>query len=53
MTGDFSQVTTLDLMFAGTLQDDGTGKVIRAPGTTHVTGTVTNGDGMYVVDVML
>lgn len=27
--------------------------VVRAPGSTHVTGTATSGDGMYMVDVAI
>jgi hypothetical protein len=54
MTGDIVGETTLNVTFSGTLQDDGTGKVIRAPGTTTVTGTATSGsDGLYQIDVTL
>lgn len=53
MTGDIEGEAELDLTFSGTLQDDGTGKVIRVPGTTTVTGTATSGDGTYVVDLTI
>ncbi|MBA3540412.1 MAG: hypothetical protein H0T79_12435 [Deltaproteobacteria bacterium] len=52
MDGDIIGETTLNLTFAGTLQDSG-GMVIRAPGTTTVTGTVTSGEGTYNVDLTL
>lgn len=53
MTGDVEGTATLNLSFTGKLMDAGGGKVVRVPGMTHVTGTVTSGDGTYVVDVML
>lgn len=55
LSGDLDSDVTLDLSFAGNLADGGNGTTIRAPGTTHVTGTATvdNGDGLYMVDVML
>lgn len=52
MTGDIIGDATLNLTFAGTLQASGAG-VIRAPGTTAVTGTVTSGDGVYNVVITL
>lgn len=52
MTGDIVGDATLNLTFAGTLQAQGTG-VIRAPGTTTVTGTATSGDGVYDVSITL
>ncbi|MGN6105660.1 MAG: hypothetical protein ACTHU0_11190 [Kofleriaceae bacterium] len=53
MSGLLEGEALLNLTISGAIQDDGTGKVIRAPGTTHVTGTATSGDGTYTVDVML
>lgn len=52
MTGDIVGDATLDLTFAGMLQAQGAG-VIRAPGTTTVTGTATSGDGVYNVSLTL
>jgi hypothetical protein len=49
MSGDLDGSVTLNLMFSGRLQDDGTGKVIRVPGSTTVTGSATSGDGVYEV----
>lgn len=51
MTGDLEGSVTLDLSFAGEIEDDGTGKVRRKAGTTQVTGTATTGDDTYDVDV--
>jgi hypothetical protein len=51
--GDIAGDATVDLTFEGTIQDDGTGKVVRTPGATHVTGTVTSGNGIYDVDVTI
>jgi len=53
MTGDIEGTATLNLVITGTIMDDGTGKVVRTPGTTHVTGTATSGDGTFDVDVTL
>lgn len=54
MSDDLEGDATLNLTFSGTLQDDGTGNVIRAPGTTQVTGTLTNADnGVYTVDLTI
>jgi len=52
MVGDIVGDMVLDLTFAGTLQAQGTG-VIRAPGSTTVTGTATSGDGVYDVQITL
>jgi len=52
MSGDLEGEVTLDLSFAGQLQDDG-GRVIRQPGTTTVTGTATSGDGVYEVTLTI
>jgi len=53
MTGDIEGTATLNLTITGTMMDDGTGKVVRTPGTTHVTGTAVSGDGTFDVDVTL
>lgn len=53
MTGDIEGDAMLNLTFAGTLQDGGNGTVIRAPGTTLVTGTAVAGDGTYAIDLTL
>ena len=52
MTGDITGDAMLDLTFAGTLQADGAG-VVRAPGTTTVTGTAVSGEGTYDVSLTL
>jgi hypothetical protein len=53
MDGDLEGTATLNLSFSGSIVDDGTGKPIRALGTTHVTGTATSGEGVFEVDIML
>lgn len=53
MDGDIKGDATLNLTFSGAIKDDGTGKTIRAPGTTTVTGTAASGDGNYEVNLML
>jgi hypothetical protein len=53
MTGDIEGTATLNLVITGTIMDDGTGATVRAPGTTHITGTAVSGDGTYDVDVTL
>ncbi len=54
MTGDIEGEAVLDLTFSGALQPlAGTEDVERVPGTTMVTGTVTSGDGVYVVDLSI
>jgi hypothetical protein len=53
MEGDIEGDATMNLMFSGMIKDDGTGKTIRASGTTMVTGTATSGDGTYDVNLML
>ncbi len=53
MSGDIEGEANLDLMFSGQIKDDGTGKVIRTPGTTTVTGTATSGDGTYEVNLTI
>lgn len=49
LSGDLGGDVVLALTIAGTLADGGNGTVIRA--TTTVTGTATQGDGVYSVDV--
>lgn len=54
MSGALEGTATLDLTFTGDLMDGGDGTVIRAPGTTHVTGTLTNSDGgVFDVDITI
>lgn len=53
MEGDLEGEATLNLTFAGTTMDNGTGGVIRVPGSTTITGTASTGDGSYDVDVTL
>ncbi|MFT3693861.1 MAG: hypothetical protein QM831_12020 [Kofleriaceae bacterium] len=52
LSGDLTGDVDLDLTIAGTLQDAGGGTVTRAAGTT-ITGTATQGDGVYNVSVTL
>lgn len=52
LSGDLTGDVDLNLTIAGTMQDGGGGTVIRAPGTT-ITGTATQGDGVYNVSVTL
>ncbi len=44
---------TLDLMMTGTTVDGGNQTIVRPPGSTHVTGSATSGDGRYMVDVQI
>jgi len=54
MTDGIEGEAELNLTISGTLQDGGGGAVIRAPGTTRVTGTVvTPNDGTFDVDVTI
>lgn len=53
LTGDIAGDVTLDLTFDGTLMAGSNSTVVRVPGSTHVTGTATSGDGVYMVDVTL
>ena len=53
LTGAIVGDVMLDLAIAGTLADGGNGTVIRAAGTTTVTGTAMQGDGSYDVNVTL
>jgi len=53
MTGDLEGDVTLSISFSGQLQPTAADptKVERKPGTTHITGTATSGDGRYNVDL--
>ena len=53
LTGDIKGDVSLDLQFTGTLMAGPNNTVVRVPGSTHVTGTATSGDGMYMVDVTI
>jgi hypothetical protein len=53
LTGAIEGDVTVDLTMSGSIQDDGTGKVVRAPGTTTITGTATSGDGTYEVNITI
>lgn len=53
MEGDLEGEATLTLTFSGAIQNDGTGKVRRVPGSTTVTGTATSGDGTFDVNITL
>jgi hypothetical protein len=53
LTGDIKAYVTLDLTFSGTLMSGGNSTVVRVPGSTHVTGTATSGDGVYMVDLSI
>lgn len=51
MSGDLKNTVTLALTFSGNLQSGGNNTVVRAPGTTHITGTAVSDYGTYNVDV--
>ncbi len=53
LTGDIKGDVLLDLTITGHLADGGGGKVIRAPGTTTITGTAMQGNGLYMVNVTI
>jgi hypothetical protein len=53
LTGDIKGDVTLDLTFTGTLMSGPSNTVVRVPGSSHITGTATSGDGMYMVDVTI
>jgi hypothetical protein len=53
MSGDLKGTVDLDLTITGTIIDDGTGKTVRKPGSTTVTGTAVDGNGMYMVSLTL
>jgi len=53
MSGELEGTVTLHVVFAGQLQPSASDpdKVERKPGTTHITGTASSGDGRYDIDV--
>jgi hypothetical protein len=51
MSVDLKGKVSLALMFTGTLQAGPNNTVVRAPGSTHITGTATSDYGTYTVDV--
>jgi len=51
MSGELKNGITLNLTFTGTLQAGPSNTVVRAPGTTHITGSATSDYGTYMVDV--
>jgi hypothetical protein len=53
LSGDLKGDVSLDLTFTGTLMAGPSNTVVRVPGSTHVTGTATSGNGMYMVDVTI
>jgi len=53
LSGDIDGDVTLDLTFTGTLMAGSGSTVVRVPGSTHVTGTATSGDGVYMVDISI
>lgn len=53
LSGDIKGDVTLDLTFTGNLMAGPSNTVVRVPNTTHVTGTATSGNGMYMVDVTI
>jgi hypothetical protein len=53
LSGDLDADVTLDLTFTGTLMSGSNNTVVRVPGSTHVTGTATSGDGVYMVDLTI
>lgn len=53
LTGDIKGDVTLDLQITGNLMAGPNNTVVRVPGSTHVTGTATSGDGMYMVDLTI
>jgi len=51
MSGGLTGQVSLALSFAGQIQSGPNNTVVRAPGTTHITGTATSPAGTYNVDV--
>ena len=51
MTGELKNSVTLTLSFTGNLQSGANNTVVRAPGSTHITGTAVSDYGTYNVDV--
>lgn len=52
LTGDLQGQMDLAITLSGSLMDSG-GMVVRAPGTTTVTGTATSGDGVYDINITI
>jgi hypothetical protein len=53
MAGDIKGDATLDITFTGTLQDSG-GTVVRVPGSTTVTGSLTTpNDGLFMIELTI
>jgi hypothetical protein len=53
VSGDIEAEVYLNLTMSGAIQDDGTGKTVRTPGTTTVTGTAESGEGIYEVNLTI
>jgi hypothetical protein len=53
MTGELAGDITLDLDITGKTQDDGSGGIVRTPGTIRVVGAATSAYGVFNVDVSL
>lgn len=53
LTGDIAGDVVLNLAITGTMADGGNGTVTRAPGSTTITGTATQGDGVYNVNATI
>ncbi len=51
MSGALKNSVTLTLSFTGNLQAGANNTVVRAPGSTHITGTAVSDYGTYNVDV--
>ncbi len=53
LSGDIDGTVTLNLTFAGTIENLGGTTVGRVVGSTTVTGTATSGDGLYDIDLTI
>ena len=53
MSGELKGTVTLNLNFAGSLTAGPNTSVLRAAGTTTVSGTATDGNGTYDINVMI
>lgn len=51
MTGSLEKPVSLNLTLTGKTMADANGKVVRKPGSMHVTGTATAGGSTFAVDV--
>jgi hypothetical protein len=51
MTGALKGTVNLSVTFTGSLEADDAGNVERKPGSTHITGTATSGNGTYAIDL--